>query len=144
MLIYGVCISDIKTINEEKAIKFLNELAKLNYNNYLEEFLENKNDNDTDYSFNDWMYDFEINGYYGLSAFLRQVIEDVEGINIYCDDPNGIHYLGLSLDTPWNYNYKTKNITNEEYDNILRKYINKITDDILEVCYYAISNDCDW
>ena len=55
MLIYGVCISDINNINEKKAIDFLNELAKLGYD-CLEEFLENKNDNGSDYSFNDWMY----------------------------------------------------------------------------------------
>lgn len=144
MLIYGVCISDIENINEEKAVEFLNELARLNYNDYLEQFLENQNDNGMDYSFNDWMYNFEADGHYGLSAFLKQVIENVEGINIYCDDPQGIHYLGLSLDTPWHYNHKTKNIAKEEYNDILRKYINKITDDILEIRYWSVSDDYDW
>ena len=79
-----------------------------------------------------------------MSAFLRHVIENVEGVNISCDDPQGVHYLGLSLDTPWCYNYKTKNITRENYENILRKYVNKITDDTLEIRYYQVGDDCDW
>lgn len=144
MLIYGVCISDIENINEEKAVEFLNELAQLGYEDYLDEFLENKKDNGDDYNFNEWMYYFEADGYYGLSAFLKQVIEELEGVNISCDDPNGVHYLGLGLDAPWYYNRKTKNISKEDYEEILIKYINKVTDDVLKIKYWCVEDDCDW
>ena len=72
--IYGVCISDIYNLNEEKAICFLNELAQLGYPDYLETFTESKENSSKNYTFNDWSYNFSHNGYFGLSAFLKEII----------------------------------------------------------------------
>ena len=144
MIIYGVCISDIKELNEEKAVDFLKELSKLGHEDYLENFIENKHDNGEDYSFNNWCYDYESEGYFGLAAFLKDVIGEVEGVNINCDDPNGVHYLGLSADAPWCFNYKTRNISREEYNDILRKYINAVTDEVLKIDWFVVVDDCDW
>lgn len=147
MVIYGVCISDIEKINEEKAIDFLKELSNNGYGyiDYLEDFLEKKDETDGEYSFNDWAYDYEsYNGYFGLAAFLRDVIEEVEGIDIVCDDPNGIHYLGLSADAPWNFNFTTKRMSEKDYNQILTHYINKVTDDVLNIKWWVEMDDCDW
>ena len=143
MKIYGVCISDIEKINEEKFLGLLKELAENGHEHYLADFTENKKDNDEDYTADDWLYDFESDGYYGLSAFLKEVIEAVEGVNISCDDPSGIHYLGLRSDAPWNFNEKTKVLSAEEYRAILSKYVGKVTDETLEIRWWCVNDDCD-
>ena len=37
-----------------------------------------------------------------------EFIENIEGINISCDTVDGVQFLGLSVDTPWYYNEKTR------------------------------------
>lgn len=144
MLLYGVCVSKMK-VNNEKAVQFLKELADagLGADDYYEIFLEDTS-GDEDYTFSRWIEDFESNGYYGLSAFLQEVISFDEKIDISCDDPNGIQYLGLSADVPWNFNEKTRNMSENEYNENLRKYINKVTDDELTICWRSISDDSDY
>jgi len=145
MLLYGVCISDIEKINEEKAVAFLKELAEagLGADNYYENYLEDTSD-DEDYTFSKWIENFEFDGYYGLAAFLQEVISVIEEIDISCDDPSGISYLGLSADTPWNFNEKTRNMSEKEYNEILAKYINKITDEVLEIRWWCVRDDSDY
>ena len=139
MLLYGVCISDIGEINEEKAINFLRELSKIpGKEHYLADFLETKDYNHEAYSIGDWLYEFESDGYYGLSALLKEVIEDVEGIDITCDDPDGVHYLGISADVPWHFNQKTKDLSEQEFENILRKYVNKVTNSELNIRWWSV------
>lgn len=137
MIYYGVQFRYFNKINEEKAISFLKELSELGYSGYLEEFEENKEE-DTDYTFSEWLYNFEQNGCHGFASFVKEIIEKVEKVNIDCDT-TGVHdYLGLRLDTPWSYNAKTKNIAKEEYDGILKKYLNKISDNIFEIKCWSI------
>lgn len=143
MELYGVCISDIEKINEEKVMEFLEYLSedKATEIDYLADFLATKNDNNGDYSVSDWLYDFESNGYYGLAAFLRDVIEEIEEVDITCDDPNGIHYLGLESEAPWNFNVKTRNMTAEEYRSILTEYVDMVTDDVLEIRWWHVIDE---
>ena len=149
MLIYGVCISDIEKINTEKAEAFLKELAAQGHDFYLKEFEDNRKDNGEnnyeEYTVSSYLYDYESdNSYCGLSAFLCDVISDVEGVDIKCDDPNGVHYLGLDADAPWAFNKKTRNMSAEKYRNILKKYISKVTDDKLEIRWWNVCEDCDY
>lgn len=39
---------------------------------------------------------------------------------------------------------RTRNISEEEYKDILKKYINQITDDELEIRWWNVNDDCDW
>ena len=148
MTIYGVCISDITKLDEEKVMLFLKELFEMDKEryHYLSDFLEAKKDAQPwELSAVEWLYDYESdNSYFGVSAFLRDVIDDLEGIDIICDDPNGIHYLGLGADAPWAFNEKTRTLSAEGFRDILRKYINKITDDVLDIRWWSVNDDCDW
>ena len=146
MLIYGVCISHIEKINEEKFMTFLKELSDIGSGKeqYLSDFLETKKLNGDEYTINDWLCDFESNGYYGLAAFLKRIIEDIEGIDISCDDPNGVSYLGISADAPWAFNSKTKFMSRQKFEDILAKYINKVTDDVLNILWWSVNEDCDY
>ena len=83
-------------------------------------------------------------GNYGAAACLKEIIENIEGINISCDTVDGVQYLGLSVDTPWYYNEKTRNMGQKKYEAILMKYISCVTDEKLEIKYWAANDDCDW
>lgn len=143
MVIYGVCISEIKKYNEEKAEKFLESLRETKASDIVEEYFVNKEENG--YNLNEFFYNFEgEGGYYGTAACLKEIIAALEGINISCDDPSGIHYLGLSIDAPWKYNEKTRNMSEEDYRKILAKYISYFTDEVLEIKWWSVNDDCDW
>lgn len=140
MIMYGVSLADIK-INEDKAIAFLHELADNGYDCYLSDYMESVENYDIS-TFSEWVDDFESDGYFGLSAFLWRIIKTLENINIDVESEEGCEYLGLLLRLPWDFNQKTRNITIEGYNNILRKYINKVTDDVLDIdCIYYLSDD---
>lgn len=148
MLIYGVCISEIKETNNEKVESFLKELAEKGYSSFWRDFEDNRKsykDGDYVYTANDFLYDYESdNSYCGLSAFLRDVITEVEGINITCNDPNGVHYLGISADVPWFFNEKTRNLTQEKFVEIISAYISKVTDEVLDIRWWNVCDDCDY
>ena len=55
-----------------------------------------------------------------------------------------MQYLGLSVDTPWYYNEKTRNMGQKKYEAILMKYISCVTDEKLEIKYWAANDDCDF
>lgn len=76
--------------------------------------------------------------------YLLSDVENIEGINISCDTVDGVQYLGLSVDTPWYYNEKTRNMGQKKYEAILMKYISCVTDEKLEIKYWAANDDCDW
>lgn len=123
MLIYGVKISDIKKYNDQKAERFFEILG----------------------TFGDFLSNFDDGcGNYGAAACLKEIIENIEGINISCDTVDGVQYLGLSVDTPWYYNEKTRNMGQKKYEAILMKYISCVTDEKLEIKYWAANDDCDW
>ena len=143
MIIYGVCVSEINKLNVEKAEQFLETLKGTKAGSIAEEYFVAKEDNG--YDLNSFLYDYEgEGGYYGLSAFLRDIIASLEEIDISCDDPDGVHYLGLSIDAPWNYNEKTRNMSEDAYTDVLRKYVSYFTDESLEVKFWSVNDDCDW
>lgn len=135
MQLYGICVSDIKNFNSEKANQFIqritsehSDIEKIaaiseSYHKYIE----------SGKTVEDFLYDYE-NGdqAFGLSAFLVDVITAIENVNITSDDTDGIHYLGLKADAPWNMNAKTRNISCANYDLMLRNYIAYFTDDIID------------
>lgn len=148
MIIYGVCISYIKNINEGKAEQFLESLINTSAKDIAENFFVNKKDNEEingeKYTVEEWLSYYDSCESIGLSGFLRDIISELEGLSISSDEPNGIQYLGISADVPWNMTERTRNISEEEYKDILKKYINQITDDELEIRWWNVNDDCDW
>ena len=53
-------------------------------------------------------------------------------------------FLGLAADAPWNFNETTRNMSEDDYNFMLKKYINMITDDELEIRWWHEIDDCDW
>lgn len=143
MLIYGVCESDITKHNEDKAEKFLKSLLSTCCKDIAENYFINKKENRCNLS--DWLNNYEsYNGCNGLFACLEKIIRELEDVDISCDNPNGICYLGLQANTPWNYNEKTKNLTAREYRDILMKYLHYFTDDKIEIRWWKVNDECDY
>ena len=134
--------SDIKKYNEQKAERFFEILQKTNASNIAEKYFLDKTKNDG--TFDDFLSNFDDGcGNYGAAACLKEIIENIEGINISCDTVDGVQYLGLSVDTPWYYNEKTRNMGQKKYEAILMKYISCVTDEKLEIKYWAANDDCE-
>ena len=75
----------------------------------------------------EWFSEYDSNGYSGLSAYLRDVINEQEGtqfrsFDIDCD------CIYFPQDYPWNLNEKMRGMSMEEFCGIVRKYLNQITD----------------
>lgn len=88
MLIYGVKISDIKKYNEQKAERFFEILQKTNASNIAEKNFLDKTKNDG--TFGDFLSNFDDGcGNYGAATCLKEIIENIEGINISCDTVDG-------------------------------------------------------
>lgn len=136
MYLYGICIDDIMNIKKDGIIELLKIL------DIYQECMNDCEDND-DYIL-DWVENYESMGYFGLGALLYDVMTTKELCDINIDDPNGNVFLGLSATYPWNYNSVTRNMSEEDFNEILRKYICLITDDELEIRMWNISDDCDW
>ena len=69
--------------------------------------------------------EFDQDFYNGIPALIAKVIQEAEDIYVEAaDDDNGFLYLYLCACMPWAYSEKERNLTNEDLDNIFRKYWN--------------------
>ena len=142
MLIYGVCVSDIKHYNTEKAEKFLNSLLDTACRGIADNYFENKADGNDLY---DWLDGYDsCDGYSGPAACFKEIIRELEGIDVDCDDPNGDQFLGISADAPWHFNEKTRNLSKEEFHEILSRYVSYFTDDELGIRWWRATDVCEY
>lgn len=143
MLIYGVCEESITKYNEDKAEKFLKNLLDTSCKDIAENYFINKEENGC--NLHDWLDNYEsCNGCNGLFACLSEIIRKLDDIDISCDNPNGLCYLGLQSDMPWHYNEKTKNLTLKEYQDTLTKYLYYFTDDEIKIRWWKVDDECDY
>lgn len=75
---------------------------------------------------------FEYNGYSGMAAFLTMVINENENLEFLCSDEDG-GYIFVPTLYPWQFDENMNNLTPEKVNDILKKWISKITDDPIEV-----------
>lgn len=116
---YGVDLSKLN-FDEEKMEAFIKK--------YLPDFAEEIEMNDVPVfeCVDNYSNSF---GYYGLSALLVDVINEQEKINLSAYDsiPNGCIYIPANY--PWHFNENEKQLTAKSTQEILEKYLSKITDD---------------
>ena len=136
MLLYGVCISDIKNVKLE-GVKDLMKALDI-YDTCMEDC-----DND-DSNILEWVDNYETEGRYGLGALLYDAMTEKEPYNVSIDDPDGLTYIGLSLDLPWKYNNVTKTMQEDEYHAMLSKYIVKVTDESLDIKIWNINDEAGY
>ena len=75
----------------------------------------------------EWFSEYDSNGYSGLSAYLRDVINEQEGTQFRSFDID-CYCIYFPQDYPWNLNEKMRGMSMEEFCGIVRKYLNQITD----------------
>ena len=143
MLIYGICMSEIDSeINWDKVEKLLESYDSPLYENYKEYVYDN--DTLTQEELEswriDWFLDYHSSIYQGLGAFLHDVIEEEEHIDLDMGYSNGF-VLGLSPDLPWYYPENIRNLTNDKFCALIAKYIEKISDYVPTIQMWNCSDD---
>lgn len=142
--VYGIDMDDIKNFNAKGILMLAQELQCSGIANIYNSYM---NSIGCDLSLMEEcpIVDFidELrwyNGWEGMSGFLAIAISELEGIGVEAyPDESGMAYVGLKTDVPWNFNEKTRSLTEEELRNIIGKYVNQITDDIIPIKLYRIS-----
>ena len=76
----------------------------------------------------EWFSEYEDDdGYSGISAYLKDVINKYEGTQLRSFDID-CDCIYFQQDYPWNLNEKMRGMSIEEFCGIVRKYLNQITD----------------
>ena len=147
MNIYGICLTELK-IDYTKVDTFLRSLIDTPARDIIKQYIELMEDRGweepntdpdkaTAYAseVDDCLEFYESGGDPGLCAILKDIIRTNEGIDVDCYDPNWSRndHLGISAKRPWEFNEKTRNLSKEEFDEILTKYIRPFTSDELKI-----------
>lgn len=133
---YGIQVDDIK-INSVENLKKLIALAP-KYEKQINEWFADCNI--TNPTIDDY-FDFDQDYNLGLATLLGKVIWEAEEIGfVYCDDYDGNTFLIFAPRYPWNITEKEKNLTEKDVENIIRKYVNILTDQEITIDYQAVEN----
>ena len=120
----------------------MNSLLDTACRGIADNYFENKADGNNLY---DWLDGYDsCDGYSGPAACFKEIIRELEGIDVDCDDPNGDQFLGISADAPWHFNEKTRNLSKEEFHEILSRYVSYFTDDELGIRWWRANDDCEY
>ena len=146
MLIYGICVDEIKNneINWDKVENLLESYDSSLYGDFKEYVNYDYDDSETpeeqEYWKKEWFLAYDSMGYHGLGAFLHDVIEEEEHINLDMGYSNGF-VLGLSPDLPWYYPENIRNLTNDKFCALMTKYVKMISDHAPTIQMWDCSDD---
>lgn len=86
-------------------------------------------------------YDFDQDYYLGLATILKEVIQEAEHVEFTaCDDYDGAEYLLFEPLYPWQICEEERFLTEEKIAKLLRKYIQILSDSVLEIEYQSVEN----
>lgn len=143
MLIYGLCMSEIKDseIDWEKVEKLLESYDPSLYETFREDVYDDTSSpEEQKYWKKEWFLAYDSLGYHGLGAFLHDVVEKEEGIDLDMGDSKGF-ILGLSPDLPWYYPDKVRNLSNDKFCALMTKYVKMISDHAPTIQMWDCSDD---
>ena len=132
---YGICTDDIKTTPEriEQLLALAPEYAA-KIHAWFEEC------EITQPTVDDYL-EFDQDLYLGLATILKEVIEESEGIDLTaCDDFNCQNFLIYKPCFPWQMTEKDMTLTEEGLRQIFAKYVNILTDEVLDVDHQEVEN----
>lgn len=135
---FGVCTDDISESNVGR-LQSLLALAP-RFRAKVESWLAEQEITDPTWEdYTDYDEDFHL----GIVAFLKEVIEEAEGIILTaCGDYNSACYLIYSPSYPWELSDADRNLTEDRLREIFTKYIGVLTDKEIEVSYQEVENGC--
>ena len=134
---YGVQISELEKVSMSKVMELIQTAPK-----FAQTFNKWLSDNDIKEPTLDDLRDFDEDYCLGLATVLSEVITECEKMCILtaCGDLNGETFLMYTQTYPWYMNEKEKNMTPEDIQTLLKKYISKITDEAITIDYYDPEN----
>lgn len=138
MQLYGICLERMN-IKSENLVNMLREYDKDVYHSFYEDMTSVGDTPYTDDDVFDWFDHYDSEGCYGLGAFLHDYVKEKEGISLDMDDPDAF-YLGIEARLPWEYPDEIRNMSEEQFDEILRKIVNMISDDELEIRWWFVED----
>ena len=141
---YGICTDDIKTTPEriEQLLLLAPEFAEKIHATLKEwEDGEWKSPNATTEDYIGAAQEFD-SGYYGLASLLRAVIYEAESIDLTaCDNFDCVNYLVYKPCYPWQVTEKHRDLTEDKLRDLFAKYVNILTDEVLDIEYLSIGNN---
>lgn len=138
MILYGICVTDIEDIDWEKVLSMVKK-----YDQEMYEDITKYGDKDVDY-IRTWFEDYPSSiGSYGFAGFLRDFIEETTQVSLDVEMP-WKSYLGISLDTPWNYHSSVLKLSEEEFTDIIHRCISQFTCDNIEIRFWNEADDSKW
>lgn len=133
---YGICTSDLKVDSVERIEALLEHAPE-----YKKEIHDWFDDCDiTEPTVDDYL-DFDQDYNNGIAAILQAVIKEATGIEFAaCDNFDCMRYLIYMPSYPWYMTDRDRSITQEELDEVLKKYVAIVTDSKLEIDFQAVEN----
>lgn len=133
---YGICTSDLKVDSVERIEKLLEYAPE-----YRKEIHDWFDDGDNAEPTLDDYLDFDQDYNNGIAAILQAVIKEATGIEFAaCDNFDCMRYLIYMPSYPWNMTERDRSITQDELDEVLKKYVSIITDSKLDIDFQEVEN----
>ncbi len=133
---YGICTSDLE-IDSVERIEELLSLAP-EYRKEIHDWFEDCDNSEP--TVDDYL-DFDQDYNNGIAEILRVVIKEATGIEFSaCDGFDCMRYLIYMPSYPWHMTDRDRTITEEELDEVLKKYVSIVTDSEIEIDYQEIEN----
>ena len=85
--------------------------------------------------------EFDQNFGLGLATILKEVILEAEGIELVaCDSYDSMEYLLYCPTYPWHQKSRKQLQTEEEAEQLFRKYVSILTDEGIDIDYQSVEN----
>ena len=135
---YGICVDDIKTTAENllKLASMDKDVLK-DVREYLDAIYPNGYD-DEELTLDDFN---ELEGDYcehGVAYVLNQIIDDIPVEFAY--DYYGTQYILYIPTYPWFITDTDRTLTEEDVENMFKKYVKILTDEDINIDYYSVEN----
>lgn len=136
---FGFCVDDIDTTPERllKLAAMKPDVLK-DVREYLDDVFDGEDYEDEELTLEDFD---ELEGDYcerGVAYVLYQVINDIP--IIFADDYNGTPYILYCPSYPWHLKESEKHLTEDDVEEIFKKYIEVLTDKYIDIDYQSVEN----
>jgi len=133
---YGICTSDLRVDSVERIEELLSHAPE--YRKEIHDWFEDCDN--TKPTLDDYL-DFDQDYNNGIAAILQAVIKEATGIEFAaCDNFDCMRYLIYMPSYPWNMTERDRTVTQEELDEVLKKYVSIISDSKLDIDFQEVEN----
>lgn len=133
---YGINLSELGGVSFRRVVELVRTAHE-----YAIEFDKRLSQLDIDCPTIDDLDDFDCDYCLGLATVLREVILELENIELTaCDDFDGNRYLLFEANYPWRMSDSEKSLKEDDIKSLMVKYLSQITDEAITIDYYSPEN----